>query len=73
MTVIKVNKAKSAYINNHNSHNNNSDNEKLVLCAFVKRVSMTGLVSVGVVSPFIIVVEVASWTGGSNIRSSVKP
>ena len=32
----------------------------VAMCVFVKRVSMSSLASVGVVSPYIIVVEVAS-------------
>ena len=43
------------------------------MCVFVKRVYMRNLASVGVFSSCIIVVEVASWKGGSNIRFYVKP
>ena len=42
------------------------------MCVFVKRVSKRGLVSVGLVSPCIIVVGVTSEKGGSNIKFSVK-
>ena len=71
--VNKVKKVKSTCVNNHN----NSDNEKLkrrrcYVCFCNQRVCLRGLASVGDVSPCIIVVEVASWKGGSNIRFSVK-
>ena len=42
------------------------------MCVFVKRVSKRGLVSVGLVSPCIIVAGVTSEKGGSNIKFSVK-